>query len=66
MWAMIGIVGVLTYLLAIFQLSQHNHGLLCSGNDQIYRGGNNRARPTAAVRGNLTRATGLQVQQPTA
>ena len=58
MTRMIQIVGVLTCLLAMFQLSHHNHWFLCSVNDR------NGVRTTndqlAAVRGNRTWAAGLQ------
>ena len=39
--------------------------MLCTVNYQIYRGKNDRAKPTTAVRGNRTRDAGMRVQHLT-
>ena len=47
-------VGVLTSILAIFQLAQDNHCFICAINDRIYGGEKDRAKPPTAVEGNRT------------
>ena len=61
-------VRVLTSLLTFFQPSQDNHWYMyiCSVNDRIYGGENDRARTPAARQGNRTPAARLQIQCPTA